>query len=66
MAGFDSLIFDLIPKVPLTTMRQPVFETGRHLARRLLDRLKNPGLPLEKTYIAPELMLRKSVGPAKQ
>jgi LacI family repressor for deo operon, udp, cdd, tsx, nupC, and nupG len=66
VAGFDSLIFDLIPKVPLTTMRQPVFETGRHLARRLLDRLKNPGLPLEKAYIAPELLLRESVGPVKE
>ena len=62
IAGFDSLIFDLIPKVPLTTMRQPVYETGKLLARRLLERLKNPGLPFEKTYIAPEIVIRKSVG----
>ena len=63
IAGFDGLIFDLIPKVPLTTVRQPVFETGRILARRLLERLKNPQLPFEKTYIVPEIIIRKSVGP---
>lgn len=63
IAGFDGLVFDLIPKVPLTTVRQPVYETGRILAGRLLERLKNPGLPLEKNYIAPEIVIRKSVGP---
>jgi DNA-binding LacI/PurR family transcriptional regulator len=65
VAGFDGLIYDLIPKVPLTTVRQPVYNTGRIVARRLLDRLKNPQLPLEKTYIAPELVIRESVGPRK-
>lgn len=63
IAGFDGLIFDLIPKVPLTTVRQPVYETGKILAGRLLERLKNPRLPFEKTYIPPELIIRKSVGP---
>ena len=62
IAGFDGLVFDLIPKVPLTTVRQPVFETGKILARRILERLKNPQLPFEKTYIVPELVIRKSVG----
>lgn len=63
VAGFDSLVFDLIPKVPLTTVRQPVFETGQALARRMLDRLKDPTLPLGKVFITPELVLRQSVGP---
>jgi DNA-binding LacI/PurR family transcriptional regulator len=63
IAGFDGLVFDLIPKVPLTTVRQPVFDTGKHLARRLLDRLKNPELPMEKNYIIPEIIIRESVGP---
>lgn len=62
IAGFDGLIFDLIPKVPVTTIRQPVYETGRALAARLLRRLKNPEMPYEKIYIKPELILRKSVG----
>ncbi len=62
IAGFDGLIFDLIPKVPLTTMRQPVYETGRALAARLLERLKNPDLPYEKKYLEPELKWRESVG----
>lgn len=62
IAGFDGLVFDLIPKVPLTTVRQPVYETGKVLAARLLQRLKNPQLPFEKNYIVPELVLRESVG----
>ncbi|HEX2927349.1 MAG TPA: LacI family DNA-binding transcriptional regulator [Ruminiclostridium sp.] len=65
IAGFDGIIFDLIPKVPLTTVRQPVYETGRALAARLLQRLKNPGMPYEKLLIQPELKLRKSVGRVK-
>ena len=63
ITGFDGLVFDLIPKIPLTTIRQPVYETGKILARRLLERLKNRQLPFEKTYIAPEIIIRKSVGP---
>jgi LacI family repressor for deo operon, udp, cdd, tsx, nupC, and nupG len=62
ITGFDGLIFDLIPKVPLTTVRQPVYEAGRALAARLLDRLRNPDLPFEKTNIQPELVIRNSVG----
>jgi len=65
IAGFDGLIFDLIPKVPLTTVRQPVYETGRVLAARLLERLKNPDIPYEKIYIEPEMKFRKSVGQIK-
>lgn len=62
ITGFDGLIFDLIPKVPLTTVRQPVYETGRFLAARLLERLRNPEMPYEKISIVPELKIRKSVG----
>lgn len=65
IAGFDGLVFDLIPKVPLTTVRQPVYETGKILAGRLLQRLKNPQLPYEKNYIVPELVIRESVGRRK-
>lgn len=65
IAGFDGLVFDLIPKVSLTTVKQPVYETGSALARRLLERLKNPRLPFEKKYIVPELIIRESVGPRR-
>jgi LacI family repressor for deo operon, udp, cdd, tsx, nupC, and nupG len=62
IAGFDGIIFDLIPKVPLTTVRQPVYETGRALAARLLQRIKSPDMAFDKIYIEPELKIRKSVG----
>ncbi len=63
VAGFDGLTFDLIPKVPLTTVKQPVYEAGKALAGRMLERLKNPQIPLEKTSIDTELIIRDSVGP---
>ena len=66
VTGFDGLIFELIPKVPLTTVRQPVYEAGRALAARLLDRLRDPELPFEKTDIQPELIVRNSVGEIKR
>lgn len=62
VAGFDGLTFDLIPKVPLTTVKQPVYEAGKALAERMLKRLKNPQLPPEKVSIDPELIIRDSVG----
>ncbi|OPJ65013.1 LacI family DNA-binding transcriptional regulator [Clostridium oryzae] len=61
IAGFDSLSFDLLTKVPLTTVKQPVYEAGRKLAVRLLNRIQNKNLKLEKSLIAPELIIRESI-----
>jgi DNA-binding LacI/PurR family transcriptional regulator len=61
IAGFDGLTYDLVAHKPLTTVRQPVYEAGRQLARRLLERLKNPDMPFEKRLINPELVLRGTV-----
>ncbi|MDP4090078.1 MAG: substrate-binding domain-containing protein, partial [Bacillota bacterium] len=61
IAGFDGLLYDLAAEKPLTTVRQPVYEVGRMLARRLLDRIKNPNMKNEKVVIPPELIIRKTV-----
>lgn len=61
IAGFDGLLYDLVAEKPLTTVRQPVYEVGRMLARRLLDRIKNPGMPNDKVVVSPELIIRKTV-----
>ena len=61
IAGFDGLVFDLVTKTPLTTVRQPVYEAGKRLAARLLERIKTPELPIEKSLISPELIIRDSI-----
>jgi DNA-binding LacI/PurR family transcriptional regulator len=61
LGGFDGLTFDLIPEKPISTVKQPVYEAGRRLAARMLDRLKNPELAYEKSLIAPELIIRKTI-----
>lgn len=61
IGGFDGLTFDLIPEKPITTVRQPVYEAGKLLAARMLERLKKPELPCTKSLIAPELIIRKTI-----
>ncbi len=61
IAGFDGLLFDLIGEIPLTTIRQPVFEAGKKLANLLLKRIKNHNEATENRLITPELIIRNSV-----
>lgn len=61
VAGFDGLLYDLVAEKPLTTVRQPVYEVGRMLARRMLERIKNPDMPNERAMVPPELVIRKTV-----
>lgn len=62
IGGFDGLVYDLLTKKPLTTVKQPVYEAGKQLALRLLERLKNPELPFEKRLITPRIIIRESIG----
>jgi LacI family repressor for deo operon, udp, cdd, tsx, nupC, and nupG len=61
IGGFDGLIYDLIPEIPLTTVRQPVFETGKKLAGILLKRIENADRLSENRLITPELVIRDSI-----
>lgn len=61
IVGFDGLLYDLISEKPLTTVRQPVYEVGRKLARRMLERIKNSNMPNQKALVDPELVIRKTV-----
>ena len=63
IAGFDGLLYDLVSDKPLTTVRQPVYEVGRKLARRMLEKVKDSNLPNQKILIDPELVIRKTVAP---
>jgi DNA-binding LacI/PurR family transcriptional regulator len=61
IAGFDGLTYDLLAEKPITTVRQPVYDAGRNLAKRLLERLKNPDLDFEKKVILPEMIIRNTI-----
>jgi LacI family repressor for deo operon, udp, cdd, tsx, nupC, and nupG len=61
IGGFDGLIYDLISEVPLTTIRQPVFEAGKKLSSLLLKRIENPDKLCENRLITPELVIRNSI-----
>lgn len=61
IGGFDGLLYDLIAEVPLTTIRQPVFEAGKKLAGMLLNKIENKNTISEKRLITPELVIRNSI-----
>lgn len=61
IGGFDGLIYDLISEIPLTTIRQPVFEAGKKLSSLLLKKIENPNSLSENRLISPELIIRNSV-----
>ena len=62
MIGFDDI--DIASYVGLTTVRQPLFESGRRGAELLLRALS--GRPVEtRTELLPlELIVRSTTGPA--
>jgi LacI family transcriptional regulator len=47
---------------PLTTIRLPCFQVGRHAAELLLAAIAGRGAPAEIRYAAPELVVRASCG----
>lgn len=61
ITGFDGLIFDLVAEKPLTTVHQPVYEVGKMLAAKLIQRIKNKDIPYGKTLVEPELIIRNTV-----
>jgi DNA-binding LacI/PurR family transcriptional regulator len=60
LIGYDD--FDMAPylRVPLTTIRQPVYEIGIEGFRLLINRLNQPGMPCRRIILEPELIARNS------
>ena len=48
------------PLMPLTTMRQPLFDIGSEAVRLLLKQIQNPEMQREKVVFQPELIIRES------
>ncbi len=58
--GFDDIRLASFVNPRLTTVRQPIEQTGEAAARILLDQLANPDSEPRKIVLAPELMIRSS------
>ena len=66
VVGFGNLPFAEHVTPPLTTLDQHPYEIGQSAVRRLLIRIANPAERCRKVLIPPDLVVRKSTGPAPQ
>uniref|UniRef100_A0A7C3RUU6 LacI family transcriptional regulator n=1 Tax=Dictyoglomus thermophilum TaxID=14 RepID=A0A7C3RUU6_DICTH len=64
IVGFDDTLANLtIPE--LTTVSQPFYEMGVKAAEVLIERLKNPDLPIQHIKLPTKLVIRESTAPRK-
>lgn len=62
--GFDDTLASLtIPA--LTTVSQPFYEMGAKAAEILIERIKNPNLPIQHIKLPTKLIIRESTAPLK-
>lgn len=64
IAGFDDMPFAARATPPLTTVRQPIFQTGFVAAETLIDLIANPTSQPHRIILPTELVIRASTGPA--
>jgi len=64
IVGFDNIPLSSFAIPPLTTVRQPLFDMGTTAAQILLDRIEGRAPFVPEVALAPELIIRKSTGPA--
>ena len=62
VVGYDDEPWAGLLDPPLTTVRQPSYEMGRHAAELLLKRIAAPGRPPALVVLEPELVVRRSCG----
>jgi DNA-binding LacI/PurR family transcriptional regulator len=62
LVGYDNLELLNYVRPRLTTVDHGGRESGRRLARRLLDRIKCPELPAEDLVAVPRLLIRETSG----
>ncbi len=60
VVGFDDVQNAAYNNPSLTTVRQPLRDMGRIAARALLQRIRNPSLPIMDIPVLPELLIRES------
>ncbi|MBI5829294.1 MAG: LacI family DNA-binding transcriptional regulator [Chloroflexi bacterium] len=62
VTGFDDTPMAQYLRPPLTTLRQPVWESGRRAIAMLLQLLRGEPLPEQYVLLKPELIVRESSG----
>ncbi|MCX4744181.1 LacI family transcriptional regulator [Kitasatospora sp. NBC_01287] len=60
LIGFDDSIVARHTDPPITSVRQPIEEMGRTMARLLLEEIADPGRPRRQVVLATELVVRES------
>jgi LacI family transcriptional regulator len=66
VVGFDDIAFASFAIPPLTTVHQPLLEMGTAAAQTLLDRIEERAPFVPEIALTPELIIRKSTGPARR
>ncbi|WP_284252568.1 LacI family DNA-binding transcriptional regulator [Litorihabitans aurantiacus] len=64
VVGMDDIPLARFGVPPLTTMRQPFEEMGRDAVRLVLDAVERPDVERQHLLVEPELVVRRSTGPA--
>ena len=62
VVGFDNDLLATTTRPTLTTVQQPFSEMGYLAAVRLIERIRNPRLPVERLLIPAKLIVRESCG----
>lgn len=58
--GFDGVFLDQVSNPKLTTIKQPVFEMGKILAKMLLQKIDQSGSPQGELMVKPQLIRRET------
>lgn len=66
VAGYDGTDDSEHSQPPLTTLKQPVYETARELVSVLIRRINGEAVDTLQQIVQPELILRESTGAAPQ
>lgn len=61
VTGFDGLGFENLVSPYLTTVRQPIYEIGYDLAKKLLYKINQPKNKQSGTYYKPELIVKDTL-----
>lgn len=61
--GFDDIPLARYTIPPLTTIRQPIYNKGRTLARSLISKIQNEPFEITHVNLKPELVIRESCSP---
>ena len=63
LVGYDNIFFCDLLDVPLTTIKQPVYEMGKQAVEVLVDEERMKQRKGNPIFIEPELVIRKSTAP---